>query len=289
MTALSYAIPNIGSKMVQPDGTVSRDWYLFLSAMLQTIGGPAVVTGGGISPIDVHQQFEEYAASNIEAQEALRGVDELRNAGEKSSDTRTDELVRQVDELRNDLGRMQDPQIHELARMVEELRGELAGIRGMRDMRSRLEDLEATLCGMPSVPAAYVSSVNGKRDNAVLAVADIAGAAPLANPVFTGVTTSPKFQTATASVSAANGVATTVYALPNAAVAMYLASVNIGSVADAVNWGAFAAIATDGASARIVFSYNTGVQTITLSGLNIQTTQGSGGTQTANITVTKIG
>jgi hypothetical protein len=242
---------------------IDMEWMLAFTRLVDRAGG----TSGDTNFSEYINQFYDAPPLDPGVRDALRGVDELRN----------------------DQGGVQDPQIHELVRMVDELRVELAGIRGMRDMRSRLDDLEATLCGLPSAPAAYVSSVNGKRDNAVLAVADIAGAAPLANAVFTGVTTSPKFQTATGSAAAANGVATTVYALPNAAVAMYLASVNIGSVADAVNWGAFALIATDGASARIVFSNNTGVQTITLSGLNIQTTQGSGGTQTANVTVTKIG
>lgn len=143
MTALSYAIPNIGSKMIQPDGTVSRDWYLFLSAMLQTIGGPAVVTGGGIAPIDVHEQFEEYAVSSIEAQEALRGIDELRNAREPTSDTRTDELVRQVDELRSELATSRND-TSQLRSLFEELSTRIAEPY-TNQLRNRVESLEDRL------------------------------------------------------------------------------------------------------------------------------------------------
>lgn len=143
MSSLTFAIPNIGSKMIQPDGTVSRDWYLFLSAMLQTIGGPAVITGGGISPIDVHQQFEEYAASNIEAQEALRGVDELRNAGNKSSDTRTDELIRQVDELRTELASSRND-LSQFRGLLDELSTRITESYADQ-LRNRIESIEDRL------------------------------------------------------------------------------------------------------------------------------------------------
>lgn len=143
MTALSYAIPNIGSKMVQPDGSVSRDWYLFLSAMLQTIGGPTVVTGGGIAPIDVHEQFEEYAVSSTEAQEALRGVEELRNAREAASDTRTNELVRQIDELRNELASSRND-VSQLRSLIEEISARI-GEPYSDQIRNRVESLEDRL------------------------------------------------------------------------------------------------------------------------------------------------
>lgn len=114
--------------------------------------------------------------------------------------------------------------------------------------------------------------------------------APLYAPTFTGTVTAPKFQTAAASASALTGVATTVYALPNLALAaLYLVHANIGNVADAVNYGAFAVIATDGSSARIVSNNSAPLQVINLSSLNIQCQQSSGSTQTIIMTVTRIG
>lgn len=104
-----------------------------------------------------------------------------------------------------------------------------------------------------------------------------------------GAVTGSKFQTATASAAVPTGVATTLYTLPNAPPAVYLVSVNIGAVGDAVNYGASAVVLVDGATARLVWLNNGPLQTITLVGLSIKTTQSSGLTQTANITLTKIG
>src|SRR5438132_457457 len=63
---------------------------------------------------------------------------------------------------------------------------------------------------------------------------------------------------------------------------------NIGSVADAVNYGAFAVIFTDGATARIILANNAPVQTISLSGLILQSAQSSGGTASITGIVTRI-
>lgn len=111
-----------------------------------------------------------------------------------------------------------------------------------------------------------------------------------AGDTFTGTVTAPKFQTATATVAGvASGVATTIYTMPSASPAMYLVSANIGSVSDAVNFQAFAVIAADNGSARLVSVSNATTQTITLVGLAIKSTQSSGVAQTINMTVTKIG
>ena len=113
--------------------------------------------------------------------------------------------------------------------------------------------------------------------------------APSNNPIFTGIVTSPKIQSITATISAATGVLTGIIALPNiAGHAMYLCNVNIGSAADAVNFGASAIIYTDGASARIANTNNAVAQTISLSGLIMQSTQTSGATQSITGTVTRI-
>jgi hypothetical protein len=108
--------------------------------------------------------------------------------------------------------------------------------------------------------------------------------------VVVGSTTGDKFQTGTAAVAGvANGVATAVYALPNAAPAMYLVSINIGTVADAPNFSAFAVIAADATSAKIMMQTNGGLLVVTLVGLNVTVNQTSGSARTVNVTVTKIG
>ncbi len=264
--ALVFGIPRPESRLVVDNGTISREWFLFFNYLLQTVGGPSVAPGGGIAPIENQMQFEEYAVSVPEATEALRAVDELRN-----------ELASSRSELQS------------LRTLIEDQISVQTEIRPINDMRNRMDEVEAMVGGLPATPASYVVSVNGKQGSAFLAVADISGAAPLDNPIFTGVATSPKFQSATASVSAPTGVATTVYTLPSAAPSVYLVSANIGAVSDAANYSAFAVVVADGPTARIALSNNSALQTITLVGLAVKTTQSSGATQTANLTITKIG
>lgn len=87
----------------------------------------------------------------------------------------------------------------------------------------------------------------------------------------------------------ASGVLTTVYTLPNLSTpALYKVFVNIGGVGDAANFGAAATIYTDGASARVIDFSNAVLQTITISGLLIQSTQTSGLAQTATASVFRL-
>lgn len=106
---------------------------------------------------------------------------------------------------------------------------------------------------------------------------------------FSNKVTAPKFQTASASVSATTAVATTIIAIPNATPAMYLVSANTGIVNDVANYSSFAVVAANGTAARIVFSNNATLLAISLSGLNVQVNQTSGGTQTVTVTLTEIG
>lgn len=114
------------------------------------------------------------------------------------------------------------------------------------------------------------------------------GATTPASGSFTTATAN-SFQSFTASASTATGVATTVYTLANAAPAVHLVSANIGAVGDANNYSSFAVVVSDGSTARLALTNNGALQTITLSGLALQTTQSSGATQTANFTITRIG
>lgn len=122
--SLNFAIPRIESPIMGNGGVMSRDWYLFFCAVVQTIGGPAVTSGGGIAPIEVQQQFEEYAVTSIEAAEALRGLAELRNEADRG----------------------ESPKIHELLVMVDELRNELSVARSENNQfRNRIESIEGRL------------------------------------------------------------------------------------------------------------------------------------------------
>lgn len=50
---LQFVTPNAGTPFLNADGTVSLQWFMFLSAIVQTIGGPTVVLGGGANPVDL--------------------------------------------------------------------------------------------------------------------------------------------------------------------------------------------------------------------------------------------
>lgn len=92
-----------------------------------------------------------------------------------------------------------------------------------------------------------------------------------------------------ASATATSGVATTVYTLPNlTGSALYQVHASVGAAGDAANFGASALVYTDGASTRIASVNNATLQTISLSGLAIQTTQTSGASQTAVVSVTRL-
>lgn len=130
------------------------------------------------------------------------------------------------------------------------------------------------------------NSVTGGGTNfsASSSAATILGSLAVAGALTAGSATS-----ITASVSGVlTGVATTLYTLPNAAAGMYIVSSNIGTQGDAANFGAYAVIANDAGTARIVQQTNAPQQTLTLAGLAIQTTQTSGSTKNAVINLLKI-
>lgn len=101
--------------------------------------------------------------------------------------------------------------------------------------------------------------------------------------------TATKFRSVTASAVAASGAATTLYAIPNGPPCLWLVSADIGAVGDATNYGAFAILMSDGATLRVVQTNNAAQQTITVSGLNVRSTQTSGAQQTINMKLTCLG
>lgn len=95
-----------------------------------------------------------------------------------------------------------------------------------------------------------------------------------------------------ATASTASGTPVTLFAVSAGAtttVALYHVRAGLGTNSnDAANYGAFATIAVEGTSARIV-SNDTPNMTITLSGLNVQATQSSGVASVILWTALKIG
>ena len=95
-------------------------------------------------------------------------------------------------------------------------------------------------------------------------------------PQFLNRTYVARVDTATDPV--ASGVAAPVLILPDS-FGFWLVGVGIGAVADAVNYQAYALIAKDGTSGRVLVNWNAPLQTITLTGGNtINSVQTSGST-----------
>ena len=141
--ALKFSTPNQGEPFLNSDGPVSTPGFLFLSAVLQTVGGPSVVGGGGIEPITIQQQFEEYAVSSPEALDAQRGVDELRNA-DRPQDAQIAPLMAAVDELRNELAYAKN-EVQALRGVVDDLLSATAALTVVDQFRNRIADLEDRL------------------------------------------------------------------------------------------------------------------------------------------------
>jgi len=113
-------------------------------------------------------------------------------------------------------------------------------------------------------------------------------ALPIAGGTMTGELKAPLFDSITATVSSPNNTATTIYTFPNTSSAFWLASVDLGDVGDATNYGVFAIIHTLGPGARIMQNLPAGFSAISLSGLSIQVTQTSGGSQIVHLTLTRV-
>lgn len=61
--ALNFSMPRPESRLVLPDGTISRDWYLFIAALLQSVGGPAVGPDNGITPANLKKLIDALTVS----------------------------------------------------------------------------------------------------------------------------------------------------------------------------------------------------------------------------------
>lgn len=154
--------------------------------------------------------------------------------------------------------------------------------------RSRVTLLSATQALVEDLPPSIANGGTGAITAA--AARTNLGVPAAADGTHTGATTVELVRTATATVAGvASGVATTIYTLANSTTPRaYLVQVNIGNVNDAVNYSAFAVVLTDGVSARFALQNNGANQTVTLSGLNIRSTQTSGIAASITATVTRI-
>ena len=109
--------------------------------------------------------------------------------------------------------------------------------------------------------------------------------------LLSGTCTGALFQTFTASIASllGLGVPQTLYTLPNVSgtTAMYLITA-AAYVGDATNFSAYAVVATDVTSSRVLASAGSLGVTITMSGLNVQLTNTAGGTISATATILRI-
>ncbi|MBY4730741.1 hypothetical protein K6V90_09375 [Cupriavidus pauculus] len=172
-----------------------------------------------------------------------------------------------------------DPAIHHALTAIEEIQARMIERHVAREITAKVQELEEWMMGLPTPNSTQFAL---KSDLSLYAL--------LSGATFTGNVNAPKFQTDSGSAIATTGTATTVYTLPNIVTpATYLVTANIGQVADAVNYGAFAVVMTDTGSARIAMQNNAANQSISLSGLAVRSTQSSGTTQTIFANITRIG
>lgn len=101
------------------------------------------IEDGAVTPADNQKQFEEYAISNLEAQDALRGVEELRQqiAGIRSAN---DSLVTMIDELRNDLASSRNDAVM-LRTIIDDFTVILSALPTADQFRNRIESIEDRL------------------------------------------------------------------------------------------------------------------------------------------------
>jgi hypothetical protein len=109
--------------------------------------------------------------------------------------------------------------------------------------------------------------------------------------LLSGTCTGALFQTFTASIASllGLGVPQTLYTLPNVSgtTAMYLITA-AAYVGDATNFSAYAVVATDVTSSRVLASAGSLGVTISMSGLNVQLANTAGGTVSATATILRI-
>ena len=111
-----------------------------LQALLSRSGGAGDVV---VTPMDNQRQFEEYAISPLEAIEAQRGVDELRQV-QQQQDPMVRELASAVDELRNELAASRSD-MQALRGLIDELTAASAAPAQAEQLRSRVQSIEDRL------------------------------------------------------------------------------------------------------------------------------------------------
>lgn len=142
---LSFSIPSPRSQVVDENGIISKEWYLFLSAILQTIGGnnPVVSGGFGISATENQMLFEEFPITSIEGHQALVNVEELR-ADMQIPQISIKELQTALEELKADL-QLPQPSIKTIQTSIDELSALIYSLPNYDVLRTRIEQLEDRL------------------------------------------------------------------------------------------------------------------------------------------------
>lgn len=88
--------------------------------------------------------------------------------------------------------------------------------------------------------------------------------------------------------STASGTPVTLQALPGIGLATYLVSVDLFNVNDSANYNAVSLVCNNGTSYKITSLQAAGLMTITLSGANVQATQGSGSPNSITYSIIRI-
>lgn len=143
MTALSLPQARIplGWVMVQNRRVpveIDIEWMRALSGLLDRTGGVSGSTNFG----EYVNQFFDAPPTDPAAQEAIRGVDELRNALE-SARGEVQHLRGMLDDAVQELAALRS--VQDLRAHVEDLESQLADVKSPQDLRSRVEQIEERL------------------------------------------------------------------------------------------------------------------------------------------------
>ncbi len=148
--------------------------------------------------------------------------------------------------------------------------------------------LNVTPAGLGSTPSMFVNSAG----NVGIGITNPTSTLHVVGTLnATGVVTGSSFTSTSVTANGDNNVATTIYTLPDSgtAISLYIVSATITSPsASPANYAAYAIIAVENGATKIMTQVNGGLMTITLSGMDVQVTQSSGGNQDFNAKITRV-
>lgn len=117
---------------------IDIEWMRALSGLLDRTGGVSGSTNFG----EYINQFFDQPHGDPAAQEAIRGVDELRNALE-SARGEVQQLRGMLDDAVQELAALRS--VQDLRARIDDLESQLADVKSPQDLRSRVEQIEERL------------------------------------------------------------------------------------------------------------------------------------------------